>query len=220
VLRPWGLRKSAPLTESPALPEMAAARKARRAASGSRKRPLFKVAAGVAGIVALSGVIAYPYTSIVEEPRVADEVTAKAPPQVVAIADMTAIKERVVNPGLETEAVPVMPPMAAKPAAPPVVEPPPRASVRVPVAEPPPAVIRETPVSEAPVVPVVVARAEEPPRAPVDPWQPLRDALTACSRVQGLWDRATCEQRARLASCDGHWGIVALCPAGRTEYGQ
>ena len=220
MLRPWGLRKSAPMTESPALPEMAAARKARRAA-GSRKRPLFKVAAGVVGIVALSGVIAYPYTSIVEEPtQSADEVAAKAPPQVVAIADMTAIKDRVVSPALETEAVPVMPPVVTKPAAPPVVEPPPRASARVTVAEPPPAVIRETPASEAPVVPVVVARVEEPARAPVDPWQPLRDALTACSRVQGLWDRATCEQRARLASCDGHWGLVVLCPAGRTEYGQ
>src|SRR5687767_9087182 len=61
VLRPWGLRKSAPLTESPALPEMAAARKAARRASHTPRRPVYKIAAGIAGIVALSGVIAFPY---------------------------------------------------------------------------------------------------------------------------------------------------------------
>ena len=93
VLRPWGLRSSAPLTESPALPEMAAARKARRA-TGSRKRPLFKVATGVVGIVALSGVIAYPYSSVGDGRALSRgrDIASSALPQVVAIADMTVVK--------------------------------------------------------------------------------------------------------------------------------
>jgi hypothetical protein len=36
----------------------------------------------------------------------------------------------------------------------------------------------------------------------------------------GLIERAVCEQGARLANCDGYWGTVALCPAGRSDYGQ
>ena len=76
------------------------------------------------------------------------------------------------------------------------------------------AVMVEAPRVESPE-PVAV-----PPPAPVEAWQGLRDALGACSRSSGVWERATCEQRARLAHCDGHWGSVALCPSGRTDFGQ
>ena len=218
VLRPWGLRSSAPLTESPALPEMAAARKAaRRAAGGSRARPLYKIVAGIAGIVALSGVIAYPYT-MSGEPSAAriDELVAKTEPQVVAITDLTATKERIPSITPDREPVEVRAP-APKP---PVADPPNRVPVRPPPVEPAPPIVHDPPAPEPIVVLASSLPPPEPPRAPADPWQPLRDALTACSRVQGLWDRATCEQRARLAACDGQWGQVALCPAGRTEFGQ
>ena len=219
VLRPWGLRSSAPLTESPALPEMAAARKAARRASRGSRRPLYKVAAGLAGIVALSGVIAYPYTLRDEPPSArGDEVLAKTAPQVVAIADLTAVKERIPSPVADPEPTPEVVPPAPKPSVP-AVDPSPRVPARsqvVEVAQP----AREPVAPEPPPVVVPPPPIPEPPRTPADPWQKLRNALDACSRVHGLWDRATCEQRARLDSCDGHWGEVGLCPAGRTEFGQ
>jgi hypothetical protein len=62
--------------------------------------------------------------------------------------------------------------------------------------------------------------AVDVPRVAQDPWQPLREALAGCAKAQGLWERATCEQRFRLAHCDGYWGNVPLCPSGRTEFGQ
>ena len=65
----------------------------------------------------------------------------------------------------------------------------------------------------APPPPVTVARP-----AP-DRWQALRDQLGGCVAL-GLFERAMCEQRARLQHCDGYWGHVGLCPAGRTEFGQ
>jgi hypothetical protein len=219
VLRPWGLRSSAPLTESPALPEMAAARKAARRASRGSRRPLYKIAAGIAGIVALSGVIAYPYTLREELSSFrGEEVTVKAEPQFVAIADLTAVKERL--PGVTADPEPIPDAGAPAPKSPAsVVEPAPRAPSRPPPVELTPSIVREPPTAEQPVE-ATPSPQPEPPRIPTDPWQPLRDALNACGRVQGLWDRATCEQRARLASCDGHWGAVSLCPAGRTEFGQ
>lgn len=217
VLRPWGLRKSAPLTESPALPEMAAARKAARRAAGNPRRPVYKIAAGIAGIVALSGVIAYPYASPGPGPSREEEVVAKATTQVVAIADLTAVKERVV-------AAPADPERTSEIRAPAPAAPAPAPDQALRTVRPPPVEAAVPIAQEAPAEPVVVAapppQAPEPPRAVADPWQPLRAALSACSRVQGLWDRATCEQSARLASCDGHWGAVPLCPAGRTDFGQ
>jgi len=218
VLRPWGLRSSAPLTESPALPEMAAARNARRA-TGSRKRPLFKVATGVVGIVALSGVIAYPYSSVGDGRALSRgrDIASSALPQVVAIADMTVVKESM--PTVVREEPLVMAP-ATKPVVTRSVETSQRPTPRSPVVEAPPPEVREAPTPEVAVVATIVQPPQETPQPPVDPWHPLREALAGCTRIQGLWDRATCEQRARLASCDGHWGAVALCPAGRTEFGQ
>jgi hypothetical protein len=220
VLRPWGLRSSAPLTESPALPEMAAARKAAKRASRGSRRPLHKIAAGLAGVVALSGVIAYPYTLRDEQPSArGEEVVSKAASQVVAIADLTAVKERIPSPVADPEPTPEVVAPASKPSAQVATDPSPRLPARpqvVEAAQPAP----ETGVAEPSPAVVPTPPVQEPARTPADPWQALRNALDACSRVQGLWDRATCEQRARLDSCDGNWGVVALCPAGRTEFGQ
>jgi hypothetical protein len=53
-----------------------------------------------------------------------------------------------------------------------------------------------------------------PPAAPsVEPdrWQVLRAELDRCQPL-GVFERATCEQQARLVHCDSYWGHVALCP--------
>jgi hypothetical protein len=67
------------------------------------------------------------------------------------------------------------------------------------------------PLAEAPkpmpAPPPVVAQAPPPP----DRWQTMSDALTRCASEGGL-SGFICDQRVRLASCDGYWGRVAQCP--------
>ena len=219
VLRPWGLLSSAPLTESPALPEMAAARKAaQRESGGGRTRRLYHWIGGLAGVVTLSGVIAYPYATQenVGIGRSAEEAFAKGTEQVVAIAEMTAVRERIPS------TPPLEPPSTEQGTKAPRIADPPRPSARpaATAAEPASSVVRE-PIVEPVVVEAPPASVVASSRVvPVDPWQTLRDSLGACGRASGLWERATCEQRARLAHCDGHWGAVALCPVGRTDHGQ
>jgi hypothetical protein len=72
--------------------------------------------------------------------------------------------------------------------------------------------------SEAPATPVVPVQARMPTTS--DRWQPLRSALAQCGSVNGTIGRAMCEQEARLAHCEGFWGLVAVCPTTRSEYGQ
>jgi hypothetical protein len=67
------------------------------------------------------------------------------------------------------------------------------------------------PLAEAPKPPpppVVVARAAPPTP---DRWQMMSDALSRCAS-EGDSSGFICDQRVRLASCDGYWGRVAQCP--------
>jgi hypothetical protein len=71
---------------------------------------------------------------------------------------------------------------------------------------------------EAPSMPVAPIQATPPPVS--DRWQLLRSALAQCGAVNGAIARAVCEQEARLAHCEGFWGLVTVCPTTRSEYGQ
>ena len=61
-----------------------------------------------------------------------------------------------------------------------------------------------------------MAAAEAPP---VDRFDGLRIALAGCGG-RGLFDRAVCEQQARLEHCAGYWGTAPLCPSGRYDHTQ
>jgi len=68
------------------------------------------------------------------------------------------------------------------------------------------------PLAEAPTPkpappPPAVPRAPPPP----DRWQTMSDDLARCAS-EGGWSGFICDQRVRLASCDGYWGRVAQCP--------
>ena len=41
--------------------------------------------------------------------------------------------------------------------------------------------------------------------------------FAACGAESGVFARTMCEQRARIAGCDGQWGEVALCPQSRID---
>lgn len=72
-----------------------------------------------------------------------------------------------------------------------------------------------------PPPPVVTASVPEPPRAPApvsvapapapDRWQTMGDALARCASEGGLGG-FICDQRVRLASCEGYWGRMPQCP--------
>ena len=219
VLRPWGLRSSAPLTESPDMPELAAARRDALREGRPGRRTDLMIAAGVA-VIAFAGLVVYPYANADETGmvgRAADRPALRA--EAVAVPVLSTVRETaVVSPPLvEPSTVPLPKPYVPKPAIEPA-----RPVVR-PALEP---VTVATPVLAREAVIVGDAKVAEAPRAPaaatapVDAWHPLRSTLQGCAAAGGLWARATCEQRARLAHCDGHWGTHALCPSGRTEYGQ
>ena len=221
VLRPWGLRRSAPLTESPAMPELVAAhRAAQRAATPPRRRVDVVLVCGVA-FVGAAGVVAYPFSGSEEAAVARAQERVQVREQVVTIPALATVREtQLAAPALID--VPVTPsrrPAAAKPVTT-SGDPTPRAPTPARASD----AIPETPSSAPPAEPPVLAVRVDPPRAAptpaVDRWQPLRDSLAGCGSADGLLQRAMCEQRARLAHCDGQWGEVTLCPAGRTEYGQ
>jgi hypothetical protein len=225
VLRPWGLRGSAPLTESPAMPDIAAARREAQRAGGPQGRRVDLMFAGGVVLVAMAGLLVYPYAKADETTsfaRLDDRPATHAAS--VPVPPLSTVRETLIS------APPLVEPLSVPPPAPkarPVKTPAeggqrqtgyPAAGLAVPVTYPLPA--RESIVIDD-------GRSVDPPapppeesRAPADPWQALRDSIGACARSANLWERATCEQGARLAHCDGHWGNVALCPAGRTEFGQ
>ena len=64
----------------------------------------------------------------------------------------------------------------------------------------------ETP-RQAPVLPPPVPAAPPPP----DRWQSLQSELARCGQ-EGGFGGFICDQRARLAACEGYWGRVAQCP--------
>jgi hypothetical protein len=225
VLRPWGLRSSAPLTESPAMPEIAAAHRAAQRTSETPRRRLDLMFAGSVALVAVAGLLGYPYANADETSATArDEERPATHAAVVTVPALSTVRESAVSAPPLVEPLPVPAP-AAK--ATPVTSPTesgrgnaqrPAPTMAIAVMHPMPP--RETVVTgdgqsvDPPALPPPVTLA------PVDAWHVLRDALGACARSSGVWERATCEQRARLAHCDGYWGTVALCPSGRTEFGQ
>jgi hypothetical protein len=73
---------------------------------------------------------------------------------------------------------------------------------------------REAIIADGQGVDALTAPAPPPAAAPSvqpDRWQVLRAELDRCQPL-GIFERATCEQQARLAHCDSFWGHVALCP--------
>jgi hypothetical protein len=215
ILRPWGLRRSAPPTVSPDLPDLRSETVGSAPAAGAGWRLDLWFAGAVVAAVSVVAAL-YPGLQASESrtpPRNGETVLA-APAVVSLPMTPVAAETRLSSPALVEPARP----MAAPPSKP---EPPARSRERsrepVPVAAPP------DPVPEPPPAPIVVAAAPPPPvavaRPAPDRWQALRDQLGGCVAL-GLFERAMCEQRARLQHCDGYWGHVGLCPAGRTEFGQ
>ncbi len=92
------------------------------------------------------------------------------------------------------------------------------AAVPVVIATQPSASVIDDGGGEAPPPPVAPIQATPPPVS--DRWQPLRSALAQCGAANGAIGRAVCEQEARLAHCDGFWGLVTICPTTRSEFGQ
>jgi hypothetical protein len=230
VLRPWGLRSSAPLTESPAIPEIAAAHRAAQRANEAPGRRLDLMVAGGVAVVAIAGLLAYPYANA-DETRHAARDDGRRVPQtdVIAVPMLSAVRESPVSAPPLVERLPGAAPLAgsapkAAPVAPAADSGQRRPSRPSPALVPPP--IYTMPADET-VLTGDVHSVDAPaplraavPATPIDPWHPLRNALGACARSVGVWERATCEQSARLAHCEGYWGNVALCPSGRTDFGQ
>jgi hypothetical protein len=220
VLRPWGLRSAAPPTESPAMPEIVAAVQ-RAAGRPFRRRVGLRFAAGF-GVVVLAGTFLYPYARAFESVREPDATSASNPaPVIVTMTAVHAVRETSMASPPLVEPVPATPRIVSTK----VISPP-----KEPAREPPrspgggeatavavtPLPDREPIVAAAP--PAVVAPA--PVSVPVDRWAPLRSALQRCGERSGLFERATCEEGARIAHCEGFWGEAALCPLRRSDYGQ
>jgi hypothetical protein len=226
VLRPWGLRDSAPLTISPDYPDLAvstilAERRAWRMDLG--------LAGGVVAIVVLAATL-HPWlrraeaepTSRVDERVVAAAATVSVPapaivyetrlaaPALVERAPASASSEAI---AAKTAASPPATGAAPRPGGA-------RALPAVPVnyaMTPREAIIGDGQGVDAPVAP---APATAPaPTAEPDRWQVLRSELDRCQPL-GVFERATCEQRARLSHCDSYWGHAALCPSLRAESGR
>ena len=210
VLRPWGLRRRAPQTESPAMPDLAAALAAARRARGWPARKLGVFFAGGVAVTAVAGTLVYPYAPW-QEP-------AKSEPPVVIVETALAVPAMR---EVQLSAPALAEPLIAPPRAPARPDSGPRNVTRAM-----PALIAPLPIPEvqpAAVEPQIVEARPPPapvavPSPPVDRFEPLRDALRACGARDGLFDRAMCEQRARIDHCGGHWGTVPPCPSGRNEH--
>jgi hypothetical protein len=217
ILRPWGLRNSAPPTVSPDFPDLAVS-------PILAERRAWRVDIGFAGAIAAIVVLVaalYPWLQRADaEPssRV-DERTVALPAPVVAPAVAIAQEARLSAPAL-VERVPPQAlaetgrtraagtssvgapsrPVAARglPATP--------VSYAMPSRE---GVIADGQGTEAPPTPAPPPAAA--PSIEPDRWQVLRAELNGCQPL-GVFERATCEQQARLAHCDSYWGHVALCP--------
>jgi hypothetical protein len=214
------MRRTAPPTISPDMPDLADDPAALRPAADVSSRIDFWI---VAGLV----------LAVIAATWLAGRVRPAAPESAAAVP---AVAQRL--PSYVTVA---MPPMvqAARLKAPPLVEVPPAQSPSQPPAKPraasataaraapPAAAVVATPTIDAASeparpepAPLVVAVAPSSPPPAADRWQPLRSAVARCASISGLIPRALCEQEARLAHCDGFWGVVPACPVQRTEYGQ
>jgi hypothetical protein len=179
--------------------------------SGWPARKLGVFLAGGIAVTAVAGTLVYPYAAPQEEPRKAAE-----PPIVLLQTPPVAppVQETVLRaPPLVEPAVPAPKPESKQrhvvretsPPAPVEATVQPQDAVTAPPPEPEPA-------PPAPAAPA--------PPAPVDRFDPLRDALRSCAARDGLFERASCEQRARIDHCPGYWDQTPLCPSGRREHTQ
>lgn len=224
MLRPWGLGSSAPLTESPAMPDLAAAYVLARDGPVVRGRRLPWMLIGGIGVLAVAGMLAYPYAQA-DEPRSVSTAPLVPidPPQPSRVAAETklmapALIEPVLG-AVSRKAAPSKPVAAAVgpgDALPRIASAPRDLAVAVAY----PISLRDVVVGDGRGV---NAGVEAPATAPVaaaeppDRWQTLANALAACGTESGVFARTMCEQRARIAGCDSHWGEVALCPQSRTD---
>ncbi len=185
VLRPWGMRRTAPPTISPDMPDLADAGIPDPRHAPRSRRPLrfldrrrTRRRLGRSGLDQRHGAAG---------PRCAAR-RRRAGWRGVGELHVSATTPTIVQ--------------EARLKAPPLVDVSPAASLRTEV------------------TPRVVAPVEAAPPPVSDRWQPLRSALAQCGSVSATIARAMCEQEARLAHCDGFWGLVAACPTTRSEYGQ
>jgi hypothetical protein len=221
VLRPWGMRRTAPPTISPDMPDLM---DAGIQAPATRLDPAvrfdFWIVGGlVVAFVALAWINGTARTSRDSLHDASAQVGAGSAAYVSATAPPIVQEARLKAPPLVDVSPPVVTPRVT--AAPPS---PARSQARVLAAIP--VVLAAQPAEsalddgrgETPAPPVAPIRATPLPVS--DRWQPLRSALAQCGSVNGAIGRAMCEQEARLAHCDGFWGLVEVCPTTRSEYGQ
>jgi hypothetical protein len=220
VLRPWGLRGSAPPTISPDLGDLAPL--PRLKASRAWRTDLWLVS-GVVAVLAL-GTALHPWLSrTAASPTSRGEERVVAAPTAVSTPVSASVKEtRLVAPALVERSLDDARKVAGKPvpaALPPLPESMrsggARAGAAVQVAFAAPA--RELVVGDGQSADPPVAPVAEPAVAPApDHLQALRADLDSC-RPLGVLDRAVCEQRARIGHCDSYWGHVPDCPQWRNE---
>lgn len=227
VLRPWGLRRSAPPTISPDMPDLGLPHSTALAnpLDALARVDVWIVAGLVAVVVAATWLNGNVRNGADSFPEMTSQAVAGAASYVSVIAPPIVQEARLKAPPL-VEAAP-RPPQAG-------------AAERRAAAADSPAAARSPP-RTAPVAPVIASLAREPAtieeprvvspppatasvatatsRAP-DRWEQLRASLAQCGAVGGTIAQAMCEQEARLAKCDGFWGLVPSCPVRRTEFGQ
>jgi hypothetical protein len=191
-----------------------------------QRRPVWRDLAVAAATLVLVGVAAYAGQGMFDgsdSAGAASGETEGALPAMVAPANVERVSPS--RPAPSTGIVITMPPDA--PALPNALAPePPTASPLAgrTLVDPPRA--RATPkVEAAPMPPRVEDEVEtavdaiptEPapppvrPAPPPDRWQSMQEALAACAREGGLAG-IICDQRTRLARCEGYWGSVDACP--------
>jgi hypothetical protein len=222
VLRPWGLRRSAPPTISPDMPDLI---EAADPAPGTRLDPsarfdLWIVAGLVAAVIAAAWFNGRGRSG--PDPLRDAAAQVGAPAYVVATTEASVQEARLSAPPLFDVPPARMGPVATRTGSDVASRP------RSQAPSTPAAQALETPpprdgsgddrsaVAQAPTPAIVVAAAP----AVVDRWEALRSAVSRCASASGAIARAMCEQEARLAYCNGFWGLVAACPTARSEYGQ
>lgn len=226
VLRPWGMRRTAPPTISPDMLDLAPAGIPTR---GTRPDPAARVDFWIVGglVAALVAAVwaggdARPSRDATQDASV--PVVAGRPVYISATALPIVQEARLEAPPLfDVAPAATQPPAATRrvttiaplPARGPAGGP---TAIPVVVAAPARASAIDDGLGEVAAQPV--ARIPSMPSPVSDRWQPLRIALAQCGPVDGAIGRAMCEQAARLAHCDGYWGLVALCPTTRSEFGQ
>ena len=226
VLRPWGIHRTAPPTISPDMPDLADAGMLTR---GTRLDPAVRVDFWIVGglVVALVAVALINGTmrSGRNAPHAASAPVAAGSAAYVAATTPPIVQEAHLKapPLLDVSSATTQPPRVAPhvtSAAPVPARGPARGTVAIPVVLAAQSVetASDDGRGEAPALPVAPVQAPPPPAS--DRWQPLRSALAQCGSVNGAIGRAVCEQQARLAHCEGFWGLVAVCPTTRSEYGQ